>query len=243
MDITAFAGMVAEKFGVFNINPLADHFRSTEPAYLDRFRSSLEKARSHIVDFGLGGREFYSADAQTRQEAIEYGRKWIDVAGVIGSPSVRQHIRGKRGVKPDVETAAQTLGKLAEYGSKRNIVINLENDNPVAEDPFFLVNVIEKVNNPYLRGLPDFGNSLPGHDAAYNQRAVGAMLDHAFNMCHVKDIMEADGKHYVVDLPALFQLAKQRRFRGYFSMECEAEAEDPFAGTKRLINVTLQNLS
>lgn len=160
-----------------------------------------------------------------------------------GSPSVRQHVHGKRSAKPDVELAAQSLGKLAEYGSQRNIVVNLENDNAVSEDPFFLVRVIEKVNSPYLRALPDFGNSLLGHDAEYNKRAVHAMLAHAYNMCHVKEDMEADGKHYRVDLATMFRLAKTSRYPGYFSMECESEVEDPFTGTKRLIQQTLQYLS
>src|SRR5690348_5261703 len=71
MDLTAFPGMVAEKFGVFNINPLGDHFRSTEPAYLSAFRGSLETAHSHIVDLGLGGRELYSRDEPTRKAAVD----------------------------------------------------------------------------------------------------------------------------------------------------------------------------
>lgn len=240
MDLTAFAAMVAEKFGVFNINPLGDHFQSTEPAYLEKFRRSLETAHSHIVDLGLGGREFYSEQAATRDEAASYGCHWIEIAAAVGSPSVRQHVHGRRGEKPDVDRAAETLGRMAQCGAKHNVVVNLENDDAVSEDPFFLVQVIEKVKSPYLRALPDFGNSLPAHDAAFNERAVGAMLDHAFNMCHVKENMESKGKHYTVDLPSLFKLAKQRGYRGYFSMECESEAEDPFAGTKRLINETLK---
>jgi sugar phosphate isomerase/epimerase len=243
MDLTAFAGMIATKFQVFNINPLADHFASTDAAYLQRFRTSLKKAKSHIVDLGLAGREFYSTDPGSRQEAVDYGRKWIEIAAAIGSPSVRQHVHGKKNQKPDTDLAARSLGQLAEYGAKHNVVVGLENDDQVSEDPFFLVSVIEKVGNPYLRALPDFGNSLPGHDAAYNQRAVGAMLDHAFNMCHVKELMEANGKRYQVDLAGLFSLAKQRGYRGYFSMECESEAEDPFAGTQRLVNETLHYLS
>ena len=39
-------------------------------------------------------------------------------------------------------------------------MVNLENDNAVAEDPYFIVNVVEKVNHGYLRALPDFGNSV-----------------------------------------------------------------------------------
>jgi len=244
MDLTAFAGMISERFGVTNINPLGDHFRSTDISYLHALRKSVADAHSHIVDLGLSGRFFYSTDADTREAAIQFSRTWIDIATIVDSPSVRQHVRGKHGEKPDVELAVQSLGRVAEYGGKRNVVINLENDDPVSEGPFFLVSVIEKVDNPYLRALPDFGNSLIGHDGEYNQRAVAAMLKHAYNMCHVKDAVESDDGHrQTVDLDKMFELAKANSYRGYFSMECETDLSDPYIATKKLIDETLQYLT
>jgi sugar phosphate isomerase/epimerase len=175
---------------------------------------------------------------------VDYGRQWIDIAVLVGSPSVRQHVAGDEGVKPNVVLAAESLGQLAEYGAKRNIVVNLENDSAVAEDPFFLTAVIEKVNSPYLRGLPDFGNSLLGHDAEFNRKAVTAMLAHVFNMCHVKDtVQDKDGQVRVVDLSTMFQLAKNAGYRGYFSMEYDIAAGDPFPGTQQLITKTLTYLT
>jgi sugar phosphate isomerase/epimerase len=241
MDLKEFPAFIVEKFGVHNINPLSDHFHSSDPAYLDSFREAVAKAGSHIVDLGLSGRQFYSSDAAARAEAVAFGREWIDVAVAVGSPSVRQHVSGRRGEIPNVDLAAASLGEMAEYGAKRNVVVNLENDNAVAEDPFLLVSVIEKVNSRHLRALPDFGNSLPGHDAAFNERAVRAMLGHAYNMCHVKDTLtSASGETHVVDLKAMFALAKAAGYKGYFSMEYDTKSGDPVSGTKKLIEETLQ---
>jgi sugar phosphate isomerase/epimerase len=243
MDIKDFPAFVAENFGVFNINPLANHFASTEPSYLDGFRAAVKKAHSQIVDLGLPGGRFYAADTAVRQEAVVSARKFVDMAVQVGSPRVRQHVQGRSTEKPDVSLASASLGELAEYGEKNNVVINLENDNPVAEDPFFLVAVIEKVNSPYLRALPDFGNSLIGHDPDFNKKAIKAMLKHAYNMCHVKDIVEgADGKPYRVDLGTAFELAQKSRYLGFFSMEVEIKLGDPIAGTKRLVDETLRYL-
>ncbi len=70
------------------------------------------------------------------------------------------------------------------------------------------------------------------------------MLKHAFNMCHVKDAVEGEGgKTYQVDLKEMFGLAKASSYRGYFSMECETELGDPFAGTKRLVDESLKYLT
>ncbi len=244
MDLRQFPKLVADRFDVHNINPLIDHFRSTDSAYLDSFRKAVADAGSHIVDLGLPGGFFYSSDSMEREKAVRATCKWIDVARVIGSPSARPHVRAKQGEKPSVDLAAQSLGQLAEYGGKRGVVINLENDNPISENPFFLTEVIDKVNSPYLRGLPDFGNSLIGHDPDYNERAVAAMLKHAYNMCHVKDVVESDtGQKQHVNLKKMFALAQVSDYRGYFSMEFDSGQGGPFAGTKRLVNETLQYLT
>jgi sugar phosphate isomerase/epimerase len=70
------------------------------------------------------------------------------------------------------------------------------------------------------------------------------MLAHAFNMCHVKDtVNDAAGQVHHVDLKTMFQLAKQARYPGYFSMEYDTASGDPFPGTERLIKETLLYLS
>jgi sugar phosphate isomerase/epimerase len=244
MDAKDFAAMVVERFGIHNINPLSGHFRSTEAAYLEELRNAVAKAGSHIVDLGHGGRSFYHPDKAKRQEAVEYGMKGVDIAVMIGSPSVRQHIHGAPGVKPDVNLTAETLGEVAAYGAKKNIAINLENDVPDGEDPFFLVAVMDKVRSPYLRGLPDFANSMnPTGDAELNYKAVTEMFKHVFNMSHVKTAYAGDnGTVYAVDVARLFNIAKRAGYHGYFSMEADMPG-DPFVNTAKLKEVTLKYLS
>lgn len=243
MDLTQFPAMVREKFGVVNVNPLSDHFAATDAAYVERLRRAVQDARSHIVDVGLSGKNFCSSDAAVRSDALDFGRKWIDVAHMLGSPSVRQHLHLAAGTKSDSAEAARNLGELAGYGAKKNVVVLLENDSAVSEDPFFIVDVIERANNPYLRALPDFGNSLQGHDAAFNERAVAVMFKHSYNMAHVKDIIRSkDGKEYRVDIGGMFAIAKTSGYRGYFSMEVDTNSYDPYQGTTRLVNESLKYL-
>ncbi|MGD0227191.1 MAG: sugar phosphate isomerase/epimerase family protein [Terriglobia bacterium] len=244
MTLLEFPARMIEKFGIHDINPVIEHFASTDPAYLASFREALAKAGSHIVDLGLNEGSFYDSDPHQRQKSIDDGRKGIDVALTVGSPSVRQHVGGRRRAPKSVDLAAESLAKLAEYGARHNIVVNLENDSPGPEDPFFLVQVIVKVNSPYLRALPDFGNSILGHDEEYNERALKGMFAHAFNMTHVKEyVRDEKGKDYHVDLPKVFAIAKASGYRGYFSMEYETEGGDPYEGTQQLVNNTLKCLS
>ncbi|HEX5481435.1 MAG TPA: TIM barrel protein [Terriglobia bacterium] len=242
LDLKDFAAMVAEKFGVHNINPLSWHFSSTSPAYLDAFRKGIEKAGSHLVGLGLGGGAFYDPDRSKRQKAVDSARKWIDIAVIVGSPSVRPQIDEPRRIAPSVDHAAESYGKLAGYGARKNIVVNMENDDPVTQDPFFIARIIEKVDNPYLRSLPDFGNSdVKG--AAFNEKAMKTMFRHAYNMSHVKDMIQDDhGKVFKVNLEQIFGIAKSSGYRGYFSMEYDTDFGDPYAGTKRLIEESLRCL-
>ena len=243
MDLKDFAAMVVEKFNVRNIEPLSDHFRSTDPAYLTTFRAAVEKAGSHVIDVPVGGRySYYDPDAAKRAMAIDYARKWVDVAVALGSPSARVHVAGVHGVTPDVDRAAESLRQVADYGAGKNVVINLENDDPKTEDAFFLVKVIEKAGHPWLHALPDFCNSMLTGNEQFGYDAVTAMFKHAYNICHVKDSEVDNHKLFRVDLSKAFGILKASGYRGYCSMEFEGEG-DPYEGTTKLVEATVNYLS
>ena len=244
MNLTEFPAMIVQRFGVRNVELLGDHFFSTDAAYVKKLSAAVAKAGCRTVDLPTGARAcYYDPDPAKRQTAVEDAKKWVDVALELGSLSIRTHIRGVPKIAPDVGRAAESLKQLAEYGEAKNIIVTLENDDNVTEDPFFLVQVIEKVHNPYLRALPDFCNSMMTHDQEFNNRAMQAMFKHAYNIAHMKDSEGDDqGKFHTVDVAKCFEIARAQGYRGYFSMEWEGDGE-PYAGTQRLIDETLKYLS
>jgi sugar phosphate isomerase/epimerase len=244
MDLKDFGAMVVSRFNIHNIEPLGSHFRSTDASYLRELRETAEKAGVHIIDIPVDLVDsFYDPDAAKRHKSIEAARKWIDTAVAVGSPSVRLHIAGVRNVKPDAGRTAESLKQVAEYGAVKNVVVNLENDDNFTEDPFFIVEVLERVNHPYLHALPDFCNSMLTHDQDFNNRALEAMFKHAYNISHVKDSEVGDkGKLYTVDVAKCFEIAKGAAYRGYLSMEWEGAGE-PYAGTQKLIDDSLKYIA
>ena len=104
---------------------------------------------------------------------------------------------------------ADSLQHVVEYASTKNVVVNLENDNPVSEDPFFLVKVIEKVNSPWLRALPDFCNTLAAKDPDYAYRGIDAMFGHAYSIAHVKSSETNSKGTFHVDMAKTFGIMKQ----------------------------------
>jgi sugar phosphate isomerase/epimerase len=244
MELKDFAAHVADKFNVHHIEPWSPVFPSTDPKYLQQFRAAVEKARSSIVDIAVdGGYSQYSPDPSVRQKAVKATNHWIDVGAALGSPSIRTHIDAAKDSKPEVGRAADTLAHAAEYGAKKNVVVHLENDNPISEDPFFIVQIIEKVNSPWLRGLPDFGNSLAAHDEAFQDRAIEVMFAHAYGICHVKDgEPDEHGRPTHVDMAQTFGVLKKHGFKGYCSIEYDAPG-DPYKPTAELVEETIKFLS
>ena len=244
MELKDFAAHVADKFNVHHIEPWSPIFPSTDPKYLEQFREAVEKAKSSVVDIAVdGGNSQYALDKAERNQAVTASNQWVDVGLALGSPSIRTHIDGAKDSKPDVGRCADTLARVAEYAAKKSVVVHLENDNPVSEDPFFIVEVIEKVNSPWLRALPDFGNSLAAHDEQFQDRALEAMFAHAYGICHVKDgEVDEQGKASHVDLRKAFGTLRKHGYKGYCSIEYDAPG-DPYKPTATLVKATVEYLS
>jgi sugar phosphate isomerase/epimerase len=244
MPLKDFAAHVAEKFHIRKIEPWSEHFLSHEPGYLDEIRDAATKAGSSFADIAADGENsIYSNDSGERERASKFARTWIDVAARLGSPSVRINIAAAKSAKPEVARAAEELKPIAEYAASKNIAVHLENDNPVSENPFFVVSVLDRVNSPWLYALPDFGNSFAALPAEEAYRGLDQMFAHAYAISHVKDATTTPANVVVpVDLTRIFALAKKHNYKGIFSMEFESEG-DPYAGTLRLITATIKNLS
>ena len=243
MDLREFAAEVAKKFNIHNIEPHSRHFRSLESEYLAEFSKALQGAKAKVVNIAVDGPDsFYDADTGARDRAVAYAKKFVDVAVQIGSPSVRVHIGKAKNSQPDVQRTAESLRQVVAYATLKNVVVNLENDDLVSEDAFFIVKVIEAVNHPFLHALPDFANSMLTGDADFNYRAIEAMFHHAYNICHVKSGEVDDGKQFNIDMRRSFAILKASGYRGYCSMEFDAPG-DPYAPTATLIEQTLQYLS
>ena len=244
MELKDFGQAVKDKLNLDHIEPWNIHFRSTEPAYLAELRSNWDKSGVTAIDMACDIRAcVYDPDASKRAKAVSLGKTWVDAAAGVGCPSIRLNIPGAHGAKPDVDLAADSLRQVADYGAGKNVQISLENDNPVSEDPFFLVSVIEKANHPWLHALPDFGNTMTNRGSEYNDRAMKAMFPHAYCISHMKDGEVNDKGQFVsVDVAKTFAVAKAAGYRGYYSIEFEGK-ENPYDGTARLRDICLKYLA
>jgi len=242
LTLQRFAETLVEKFKVNGIEPWSPHFESIEAAYLTELGASFQKAGLKVVNIPCDVRVKLCGTAEERDAALTTYRQWVDAAVILGSPSIRVHCPQKGKDASDIGCAVEGLRRLAEYGESKNVVINLENDNPTSEDPERIVKVLEAGNTPYLRVLPDFCNSMLIHDDQdYNARALAELFPLAYNISHVKDVEFSDGKAYRVNVDRIFGISKKAGYKGYFSMESESDG-DPYESTKQLIAAAERNL-
>ena len=243
IDLKDFGAHCRQRLGVSKIEPWNRHFRSTDAKYLEAFRAAVANVGGAVVNIAVDGDHSpYAADPAERGRAVAFSKTWIDVAAAISSPSVRTNIAEAKDSKPDVNRAADTLKRVAEYAAGKSVVVHLENDNATSEDPFFLVQLIEKVNSPWLHSNPDFCNTLTTGREEYAYKGIAAMFQHAYGICHVKDREVNDkGQVFTADMARTFGILNHAKYRGYCSMEFDAPG-DPYAGTSALIKQTLQYL-
>jgi sugar phosphate isomerase/epimerase len=244
IELKDFGAHVISKFNVNKVELWTGHFPSTDVTSVREMRKSLDSAGASVVDIAVDGEHCpYSNDASERDKAVAFGKQWVDIAALLGSPSIRTNLPDDKTVKPDLDRTAESLRRVVEYAATKRIVVHLENDNPVSEDPFYLVKVIERVNSPWLHALPDFANSLSSFDEQHAYTGIDAMFGHAYGICHVKETeVSPAGKAVHVDMAKTFAMLKKHVFKGYCSMEFDSPG-DPYAGTASLIEQTLHYLS
>jgi sugar phosphate isomerase/epimerase len=243
IDIKDFPAFAVKRFNIRNVELLGQHLRSTEAAYLEEYRAALKSAGVKVVNIptGVGG-SLYDPDSAKRATAVENSKKWIGVAVALDCPSVRVHVQRAGDSAPDVGRASESLAAVAQYGASKGVVVTLENDDIFSEDAFFVAKVIDQVNSPWLRALPDFCNSMLKGDEKFNYEAMTALFRRAYNICHLKDSEVDGGKVVRIDVARTFAIAKASGYKGYFSVEFEGEG-DPIVGTEKLVEQALQYLA
>jgi sugar phosphate isomerase/epimerase len=241
MTLPEFAATVVDKFGVYGIEPWSVHFESIEPGYVSGLHDAFSKANLQVVNIPCDVNVRACGSQEQQRVAQETWRKWVDGAVILGSPSIRIHVEPPKG-GDFLPLATEALKRISDYSAGKNIVINLENDDPRSEDPDMILKILNAVNSPWVRSLPDFCNSMQiKNDQDYNAKAMGELFPHAYNISHVKDVEIVNGKPLTVNVDHIFQIANAAGYKGFFSMETEGSL-DPYVGSRNLIASAFKNL-
>src|SRR5436190_11200049 len=254
LDIMDLGQMLADRYGVHNVEMQHAHFPSTEPAYLKDFRDRLAKINSQVTNINLefGPQNISAADPALRQQALDRTREWIDYAVAVGSPRIM--VNQGAPTQENKDAAIATLKAMGDYGKSKNIMVAMENRGgggarggtapagagaaPAAPgaspSPAAWVLLVEIIKGSGTYANCDLGNFPDQETQHAGMRGMFPLTD---GNCHVK----LNPARY--DLAAALALTKELAYRGVYSIEANvASGTDPHESVQRIYDVLLPNI-
>ena len=239
-----FPEMIADRYKVHNLEFVAPHFASVEPAYLQELKANLVRAHSRLINIPVDIPEIWHGgglsdpDAAVREGAIEASQTWIDVAKQFGARSVRCDPGAFN--HDDLTLTIDSYRKLSAYGRAKNVTVLIENHGEIgSQHPEALVQVFRAVGGLFIGALPDFGN-FPDNETRL--RGLPMLFPYARTVCHAKGLnLDANGNETAFDFQKCVQIAKGAAFKGIYSIEYEG-GSDAYAGVEAVMNELVRYL-
>jgi len=218
-------------------------------------RSDSEGVNNLLIMIDEQG-DLGAADEDTRLEAVDDHKVWVDNAASLGCHSIRVNAFGAEDRQTIKAALVDGLGDLCDYGSQAGINIIIENHGLYSSDADFIVEVIKEVDSPFMGTLPDFGNwctsvkwgvtSDDSCETVYNQvKGVKEFMPYNRGVSAKTYDFNAQGGQDRVDFKAILQVVKDHGFDGYIGIEYEGNnlsEEEGIKATKALIHSTWAEL-
>ena len=126
LEVFDIPEMIADEYGVHNVEFQHEYLASTERTYLQELRARLERSKSRMTNLNLefGPLTISAEDPAARQQAVDQTRQWIDHAIVLGCPRV---MINQGSLTEETKTwATAALRQMGEYGRSKGIQVSVE---------------------------------------------------------------------------------------------------------------------
>ncbi len=203
--ILDFPEMIADRYGVHNLEVVAPHFGDADPGAL---AESLRRAQSRIVNIPIDIKELWetpslsSPNPAVRDRAISLYSAWIGRAAAMRVPSVRCD-PGLLNLE-DLSPTVSSYRRLVAHGAARGVEVSVENHGSASAHPEQLAEVLRASG---AAALPDFGN-FP--DENTRERGLKALFPLAKSICHAK---------LIPSIRRCIEIGEGSGFRGVYSIE------------------------
>lgn len=193
--------------------------------------SAIEETRRRFADAGLTicgvdtSCSFTNSDPSARERSMTEGRRAIDLASVLGAPTVRVFGGGIGGENERPEAVKRVISALLELGDYAalagTVQIVLETHDAFSTGAQ-VAEVLRQVNHPHVRALWDLHHPFrQGEAPAETFEALGPYVEQA----HIKD-SKPDGTYCLLgegDIPilAMLRLLKNGGYDGWINLEWE----------------------
>ena len=181
-----------------------------------------------------------------RDAAIANHSKWVDAAAELGCHSIRVNLFGT-GAEHDFsiwkDTSIDGLGRLAEYASKSNINVIVENHGGLSSDAAKLTEVIKAINMTNCGTLPDFGNfcikreggerwGVPCIEEYDKYKGVTELMPFAKGVSAKSYDFDVNGNETTINYARMLKIVKNAGYTGYIGVEYEGSRLDEETGIR-----------
>ena len=211
------------------------------------------------------GPSLASSNKNDRDTAIDYHKKWVDVAKNIGCHSIRINLRSEEENDQKIlENSSESISKLIEFSKQDNISIVIENHGGITGDADWLVSLMKNVDSKHLGTLPDFGTynfcikrgnlnfqslSENCEDQYDKYLGVKKLMPYAKGVSAKSHEFDKDGEELSTNYSRMIRIISESNYKGYITIEYEGAMKGMFGGegtylsphegilaTKKLIN-------
>ena len=198
------------------------------------------------------GPSLASSNKNDRDTAIDYHKKWVDVAKNIGCHSIRINLRSEEENDQKIlENSSESISRLIEFSKQDNISIVIENHGGITADADWLISLIKNVDNKYVGTLPDFGDyNFCVDRGALNFDEIGKVCKDQYDKyLGVKKLMPyakgvsakshefgKDGEELSTNYSRMIKIISESNYKGYITIEYEGAMMSMFGGEGTYLN-------
>lgn len=198
------------------------------------------------------GPSLASSNKNDRDTAIDYHKKWIDVAKEIGCHSIRVNLKSDESDnKKILDNSSESISRLIEFSKQDNISIVIENHGGITADADWLVSLIKNVDNKHVGTLPDFGDyNFCVDRGALNFDDIGKVCKNQYDKyLGVKKLMPyakgvsakshefgKDGEELSTNYSRMIKIISESNYKGYITIEYEGAMMGMFGGERTYLN-------
>ena len=150
-------------------------------------------------------------------------RKWIDAAAKLGAG----HIRVFGGTVPKANTEDEAAGwvvsvlkRASEHAARSGVILGLENHGGITDWADRIVEIVRKVDSPWVGVNLDTGNFKRDSYAQCEK-----LVPYAVNVQLKVEVRDAEGKEQPSDWPRFLKMLNAGGYKGYVALEYEAKED------------------
>ena len=224
------------------------------PDFLRRLRQALDDEGSRIEVLGVGGPAYLGhVEEAGRLEALEFFRKWVEPAQLLGAPQIRCEVytnvpAGENRYQRALEATVDGLQRLLTATADSGIQLLVENHHGISSNPRWLAEVVRTIDDPRLGVTADTNNFRTDLHMPY-QRDFDSFPQYEDRHAGLQLLMplarwvsaktyafDATGYEVSLDYTRILDIILGSGYRGYLSIEYEGGG-DPLEGARQSVEM------